>query len=1493
MESSKMGLWLKETVIPIGNFHETTEPFIYKVEAHDHSSPSELSSLDQDDRRVIATQGAIYNLKTDNAYYIIWRVLKDRILELRLCTLYCVKSEQPGLDQAFRQAVQYVFPAKILPGVSLFENVSTHTLQFVVLLDNKELHRLSLPLRNLFLMKNMKYTHESHPVALLHGKEPVLLHAINYDSSAIGCDDGSVLSIYYDRDTVVPRFREDQVTNKIMAQIAENLQYVKDMPKIFFSKMIFWPEPERGAFMTGNDEYKLSRPIAFDSYQDQRSNRFLVWICNDQQVKVWSLHKNRDHLTDNSFVISATETEDFSTSSVFNSSRGLVKVIPPVTNNSLTFSFIIFLSTPQNKNFFVLYRVAFHSTGDLKYLQRVEKIPIENENSDELPLFSNLVDFSLVELNDTHEAPQNQRQFELWAALQGQENQIRPTILFTKLSLNFAHLIDKDEDDVECEFSNDWNIVSCPETPFNPSEIVSRQPNITEKDIDAAYLNYIFYPGLFSRSSIIRSLRDFEKRFIVQTTINRTEINGQNQQLSNLLQNSDLDLKDYACKLIKKRLSAKNHRPEEYCENLFRSWESVKQFCQIYEIYARVPLRLCIFPASSIVTVINSEAITFVRCCEEIEVLEGYTKRNFYHSLNSGLLTSNLLNEKYPSIIDAKTRSDILKLLNAANHMVRHIETFDMVLIENEISAILSDASTASALTFDIEYFYNHYLKKHITKETLQLINDSVDSCDRWARTLRRIYEALLCCALPEAEENFPGEDSHLEPSVLTDALIASTTSEIIRCRFTICRDLFLLLVILVLFEKSDYSKNVLSMCMATLYPQIILKWVSSQSLPSDKNHLRVAPNTSNNDDLITALSSLSLKPVTIATGSTKFVRYSLLHSLLHFKMRIRVDIKRGFSEILSVASHDFLKQIGFYPEVASYIVGTRNSFIDFGIFLDQSNQLGLLYHYLQLLVGNPGVCFLWGKLYLKCGVYEKAQEWFQKAAVGFVSDVKDRPYTYPPPVNPQPRNLAGYWQTIGQEFKTYNRPSNVVRCCHLALRAFSDQERKSPEGKELMIELWHTMFKNALAADLYEEAFLAMMENPDKERQKTCLREFVEIMCKKDEAEKLCQFAFHLLEEEFEAILDKKAHESKPKEAPDYSMIAYSYYINNGDYVQAAKIMYHFAQKVDEMDISSDEFSHWIARQTQSYLAAVNSLELVEEKKAWFNYPRKVQSGDDNRKRKRQKLNYIFDDKSQQTNGSHKEIDIIELKDIRKDYAFSIIKLKLAKDFEYKERILDPEDAIVLCSRYGYFEDAFKLAAEYDLDMSPIFSELAWKCVRLSTNEVFDMRKIIFDFQHIGHRANALHGSDSEKAWKLLQFYLDEYDIQTTESKYRTVVLRKILETNNQAVIPPWLTLAFKKNNQDIYLKIMLEFRCLPEATRFALHIIHQEEEKETLEPLSRWVPWTLIEQLLVQIKDAIQSVSTEQELLRGLGDELQNQLDLYFGKIVQQQNDNIENIY
>ncbi|CAG8479578.1 8736_t:CDS:10 [Ambispora gerdemannii] len=1452
MESSKVGLWLKETIIPIGNFHETTEPFIYKVAAHDQSFPSDQLSLDQQDRKVIATQGALYNLKNDNAYYILWRVLKDRILELRLCSLYCAKSEQPGLDQAFRQTVQYVFPAKILPGVSLFENVSAYALQFVVLLDNKELHRLSLPLRNLFLMKHSKYVHESHPVALLHGKEPVLLHAVNYDSSAIGCDDGSILSIYYDRDTVVPRFREDQVTNKILDQIAENFQYVKDMPKIFFSKIIFWPEPERGSSVTGNDEYELSRPVAFDSYQDQRSNRFLVWICNDQQVKVWSLHKNRDHLTDDSFVIPATETEDFSTSS----SRGFIRVIPPVTNNSLTFSFIIFLSTRYSKNLFVIYQVAFHSTGDLKYLQRVETIPIENTNLDlhEFPLFSNLVDFSLVELNDIQMAdePQNQRKFELWAVLQGQENKTRPAILFTKFSLNFAAILDKDDEDVECEFSNNWNIVSYAENPFNPSDIVSRQPNITEKDIDAAYLNYIFYPGLFSRSSIIRSLRDFEKRFISQT-INRTEIN---QEISILSQKSDIDIKDYACELMKKKLSAKNHLPEEYREYLFRSWELVKQLCQIHEFHAREPIRLCIFPSSSTVTVINSEAITFVRCCDEIEILEDYTKRKSYHDLNSELLTSGFVNEKYPLIADIKVRSDILKLLNAANHIVRYIETSDMVLIENKINATLSDASTASALTFDIEDFYKHYLQKHITKETLQLINDSVESCDRWPRLLRKIHETLLCCALPNSEGNFPTQDSRSEPSVLADALIASTTSEIIRSRFTICRDLFLLLIILVLFEKSDSSKNSLSICMATLYPQTILKWISSQSLPSDKNNLVLVPNNSNNDDLITALSSLSLKPVTIATGSTRFVRYSLLHSLLHFKMRIRVDEKRGFSETLLVTSLDLLKQIGFYPSGASYIVSTRNSYIDFGIFLDQSNQLGLLYHYLQLLVGNPGVCFLWGKLYLKCGVYEKAQEWFQKAAVGFVADIKETPLTYAPPVNPQPRNLAGYWQTIGQEFKTYNRPSNVVRCCHLALRAFSDQERKSPEGKELMIELWHTMFKNALAADLYEEAFLAMMENPDKERQKACLREFVEIICKKDEADKLCRFTFHLLEEEFEAILDKKADESKPKEAPDYSMIAYSYYINSGDYVQAAKIMYHFAQKIDEMDISPDEFNYWIARQTQSYLAAVNSLELVEEKKAWFNYPRKFQSKDDNRKRKRQRLNYSFDeldDNSQKNKSHHKEIDIIELDDIRKNYAISIIKLKLAKDFDYKERTLDPEDAIVLCSRYGYFEDAFKLAAEYNLDMSPIFNELAWKCVRLSTNDVFDLRKIIFDFQHIGCRANALQGTDSERAWKLLQLYLDGYDAQMTDSKYRTVVLRKILETNNQIVIPPWLTLAFKKNNQDIYLKIMLEFRCLPEATKFALHIIHQEKEKKTLEPLSRWVPWTLIEQLLIQIKEAI----------------------------------------
>ncbi|KAG9291446.1 hypothetical protein G9A89_021865 [Geosiphon pyriformis] len=1476
--------WLKETLVQIDHFVPPEVPFVHIIPPH-NTAPLPSERKPEADRKN-TTQSALYQLKQVDAYFILWRVFdNDRYLELRLCSLPSTESNQLLLDQTIKGTVQFFFPAKIVPTVFFFENEGIHALQCVVLLENKELHRLSLPLRHLFQTKMVQFAHESHLITSLHRKEPLLLHSMDYDSSVVGCDDGSLLYIYYDRDTVVPRFREDQLMNKIFDQLFENFQMVKDMPKNLLTKMLTWPgapnltEETRASNL---DSYgiEISRPVSCASYIDHQSNKFLVWICQNRQVKAWSLHKNRDHLSDLSFL---NEVEEQNENAIFPSNpRSLIRTIGPVDDeNLLAFNFLVFMSI-RKKHYFVVYQVTYHSAGHLKNLQIVKQHIVDQGEilPQEPSLFVDIIDLVLLRGNDQREGyPDGRREqnFQLWAVFERPTNLRKPAILFTDFSLSLIPSFSK-EDVVDCKFSDQLNIVSCPSQPVNPSDIVYDFPNITEKDIDGAYLAFIFYPGQFSKSTIIRSLHAYKRKF------NQKSRDENGQQPFKLSLTSDVDLKEWASELIKNDLTIQSGDTEEYHESIFRNWETLKQLCERYENNAREPLSLCTLPSLNTVSVINRESISIVRGCEVSEVLEDNSK---YFKLDQSfeIYSTEATKEKYPILAEDELRNDIFNLIKASQLLVNQLNASELALIENTISETLSHASSSSAITLNVAIFYENFMRRHLSPEIFDQIRTLVQSCNHWPRGIRKVLKAAYSSSWKkDIKSEIESEDKihiSLEPSILADAIIASTTSEIIRARYVIARDLFLLLIILVHFEKSDFSKTSLSMCMATLYPLNILRWISAQSVPFGKYVIPMAMD-SDNDDIIGALSKLSLDTIRLATGSMSFLRYSLLHSLLHYRHRIPVDPKLNSPDFPVIASNQFLRQIGFLNDsspgtTTPVSVMTKSPFLEFGIYLESSGQLSLLYQYLQLLVGNPGVSFLMGRLYLKCGVYEKAQDWFAKAAVGFVGNVTLPPYTVRPLVHPQPCNLVGYWQYLAQEFKLYNRPMNVVQCCHLALRAFNEEERKSPEGKELMIDLWFIMFKNALAADLYDEAFLAMMENPDKKRQKSCLREFIEVMCRNDEAQKLCQFSYHNLEEEFERILDAKADDSLVMESPNYSAIAYSYYIFSGNYVQAARNMYYFAQKIEEIEVSSDVFTQWVSQQAQSYLAAINALELVEEKHAWFDFPRKGQSND-NRRRKRPRYNPPSE--TDQLQQSKKDIDIIELGDIKKEYAIALVKLKLGSHLGYTESKLELEDAIGLCAQTGHFEEAFSLAYDYGLDMSSIFESLTIKCVRLST-DIFSSHNLTFKFLHLGERATALQGSDSERAWKLLQLYLDEYETQEKDSEYRAIVLKTILETNDNYVIPRWLISSFEEKNQDIFLKILLANGCISEAAQFALNLLQRELEKKTSQPFSRWLPWTLMQRLLSDLEDTVNFPSKEQEFLEGLLITLKSQIDSYIMEV------------
>jgi hypothetical protein len=96
--------------------------------------------------------------------------------------------------------------------------------------------------------------------------------------------------------------------------------------------------------------------------------------------------------------------------------------------------------------------------------------------------------------------------------------------------------------------------------------------------------------------------------------------------------------------------------------------------------------------------------------------------------------------------------------------------------------------------------------------------------------------------------------------------------------------------------------------------------------------------------------------------------------------------------------------------------------------------------------------------------------------------------------------------------------------------------------------------------------------------------------------------------------------------------------------------------------------------------------------------------------------LNLFLDDnQSSKEQTSSASCEVIELIDIRKEYALSLAKLLLVekyKEFETSSSLPDPHDAVLLYIQDGLIDNALSLGLLFDQDLTIVFGEFSVQCV-------------------------------------------------------------------------------------------------------------------------------------------------------------------------------------
>ncbi|PIA19582.1 hypothetical protein COEREDRAFT_68314 [Coemansia reversa NRRL 1564] len=788
--------------------------------------------------------------------------------------------------------------------------------------------------------------------------------------------------------------------------------------------------------------------------------------------------------------------------------------------------------------------------------------------------------------------------------------------------------------------------------------------------------------------------------------------------------------------------------------------------------------------------------------------------------------------------------------------------------------------------------------------------------CQTPGDTIRALLQTLVQSADIAVPLSPTDDKQSFKSSASMDALFTAGFAASISARFEITRDILLLLVCIT-YHCAEVGPvdigdlpTLLAMGFGAFSLFAITQWLASQSI-SVCGAESLADDAAAADGFLRKFSVLNInrrrdsassvtsRPVAepagggVGSASLSTFTYSLLHDMINRHFALRFTGSSGvFADMVTEGVQQVYASLGFGAGRAKHLsqepgMQSQTNLVLFASKLEQSAPAELTETFLRLLPKSTATSYLFGLVFLRMRDFANAADSFSSASVAYaqtdegIHDGPDLQHVLPNSVLELGHPYA-YFEHVAELFELTGYFAGVSQFSHYALEALG--EEPSLEGmnmsadalKERQQKLWFKVFHAELECKSYEEAYMAMMANPDQKLQLDCLRHLTGVLCERDGGVAiLCRLGFPGLQEEIERNLIFKARHSDILVLPNYYKILYSFHVYRGNYRNAASAMYQYAQRLSVVMRHSGDVAQLLVDQGQALLACINGLSIVDRQYAWVVVGRQQGAatdgadsglsgpGDSSAKRKRRRIAIGRYDTSSSSQGQ--DIDIVELEDVRREYALCMARITLGTTFQElfsRNVLLEPEDAIALYVKLGMYDNALTFAKTFALKLDYIFTSLVQQCLELSaansaktqqeqTPEAF--------WENQGVRDAA--GTPSERAWRLLQYYLDlEESSETSTLHHRLLVADTILKAEYDAALPPWLSsLLLRRCPQDL-VRLCLRSGCVSEGGEFLLqHVnalcsrITAPDALVTRTTREFWLPYQLVDQTMGILDDAV----------------------------------------
>ncbi|KAK3101041.1 hypothetical protein FSP39_000503 [Pinctada imbricata] len=1024
----------------------------------------------------------------------------------------------------------------------------------------------------------------------------------------------------------------------------------------------------------------------------------------------------------------------------------------------------------------------------------------------------------------------------------------------------------------KCDVPNSWTEVIL--HPAESSDIYIAH-NMDPREV---YIKRIFEPGRFSLQDIQKALNVYRR------SLDSSAAPDSMVQIESLTEEVTQAVED----AIRTAAVANEIEEAEYCQFQLDQWARFYSCCVQYHEVSTEMKGIFTDPVTDLVCIIKKGCISFVRPCDNIEEVHYGTGR--WSSCD----------------ID--------------NSLKRDVATLCMCL------ALISDGITVEMATqFEQQLFFKEppheiarqkhneiFLNSSLTDGGMSTLGPLVQTIHDIVGALQVVLQNLdLSHLLGYITEDTEIPDMsmpslcHLMSGVRGMQILTSTVKQITETGLLVARDLLILqIAIISLGENDGVSPDQAEEIHRELIPQtcelvhvyMLMKWITNQ--------IAVPVQNSSIETNIRQMASLE---ITNTQDLQEKQRLGLIHNQrvtvsTLFAMRIGGNQTRSMlanNRTILTEPYWNTAVLSFAKLLVSLIwpMGENMLFPDFLVSCCQYLPLQ------QYVYRTHGWCsvnvasrrFMLGMAYLHFDEPQKAAECFDQAKEGLRNDVYLRQKVLQSEVNDIRKLEILFYLKVIKQFEEFDYADEVVMLSKTAISIASPDEENLPT-------LWSKLFKYQLQLGHNEEAYGAMICNPDPTRKKDCLRQLLVTLCERGDLRTIKSFNYIDMEDDVVSILENRAR-SVDIATQNYYHLLYAFHVSRNNFSRAGAMMYEHGMRLG-MELGGHQ---GLQRQAQCYLAALNALRIADVNYAWIINPRSAIE-------QRLQLSHLSSQSKRDVGGETKKTtrankrEVLNITDIEKELILVNARLKLLQ-IDNSQTVPsgptpNPDEMVGLLVNSGMYDQAILVCKSFGLKLSPVFESLALRCVNLAkgsiNNSVADSALLSQAWDWLQENAVTLpsitESSATDTAWALLQHYL-EMNEDSTAQYHRCVVIKLL---SHGFPIPSWLVNSYKGLNWAELLRLLSDFDLLEDAVLLTMEYVDavmatftgQESPVFKLKPcLERttecvWLPYTCIDQLRYALK------SHHRDPLYGqLHEDLENKL-LSYGRCVQNLSDQIVDI-